>query len=296
MGVPAVVALCARLGLAYRELTRFPDGSLPVYAVGDDLVLKLYPQEDADEARTETIVLHALDGKLSVPTPAVERTGEHEGWHYVLMRRLTGENLAGVWPRLSATERAELAETLGGALAELHSVREPAMTQLEPGDWQGFLARQRADVVEQQRKLGLGEHWLTQVPPFLDDVDLGEPEPVLLHTEFMREHLLVRHDGTRWVPTGLFDFEPAMNGAPEYDFVAAGVFLAAGEPDVLRALLLGYGYSPGDLDEAFARRCLAYTLLHRYANLPGYLRRLPEPPRPTLGALATTWFTPFTPR
>lgn len=294
METSSVPALCSRLGLGDAPLSRFPDGSLPVYAVGDRLVLKLYPPEDADEAHTETVALRAFAGKLTIPTPVVEQAGAHDGWRYVLMTRLDGESLATVWPGLTGGERIELAHTLGGALAELHGVRDPAFAALEPVDWPGFVAERRANVVAAQRKLGLDEHWLTQIPAFLDGVDLGTPEPVPLHTEFMREHLLVRHDGTRWVPTGLFDFEPAMNGAPEYDFVAAGVFLTAGEPDAWHALLRGYGYAPEATRVAFARRCLAYTLLHRYANLPGYLHHLPEPPEPTLEALATTWFPQVT--
>ncbi|PXY27012.1 phosphotransferase family protein [Prauserella muralis] len=286
-----VAALCARLGLT-GPVERFPEGSLPVYAVGEDLVLKLYPPGDAAEARTETLVLRALDGRLPVPTPAVVGEGEWRGWWWLLMSRLHGESLASAWPRLSTPERAGLATSLGETLAALHAVDDPALTELEPRDWAGFVAARRGVVAAEQRELGLDERWLRQLPDFLDAVDLGEPEPVLLHTEFMREHVLLRHDGKRWHVSGLLDFEPAMRGAAEYDLVAAGVFLAGGDTRFLRSLLLGYGYSPAALDVCFARRCLAYTLLHRYANLAGYLRRLPAPPEPTLDALARTWFLP----
>ncbi len=40
---PGVTALCDRLGLHAADIVRFADGSLPVYAVGDTRVLKLYP-------------------------------------------------------------------------------------------------------------------------------------------------------------------------------------------------------------------------------------------------------------
>ncbi|MBK1786906.1 phosphotransferase family protein [Prauserella cavernicola] len=282
-----VAALCAKLGLT-GEPRRFPDGSLPVYGIGDDLVLKLYPPEDADEADAETTVLRILDGRLSVPTPGVERTGEHDGWRYVLMRRLRGESLAVVWPGLSASDRTELAARLGEVLAELHAVTDPRIGVLEPRDW-GEFVRDRAEVtVAQQRGSGLDERWLEQIPAFLDSVDLGSPPSVLLHTEFLREHVVVRPERGRWTVSGLLDFEPAMPGAAEYDLVAARVFLAGEDPAFLRTLLHAYGYSPAELDEDFARRCLAYTLLHRYSNLAAYLRRLP--PAPTLDALAPAWF------
>ena len=44
-------------------------------------------------------------------------------------------------------------------------------------------------------------------------------------------------------------------------------------------------------DESFQRRCLAYTLLHTYANLPWFLDRLGEPLEgPSYEALARRWW------
>ncbi|WP_030661185.1 hypothetical protein [Streptomyces cellulosae] len=51
--------LCVRLGLAGEPLTRFSEGSQPVYAVGDDLVLKLFPTAAAQHGVTEGRVLMA---------------------------------------------------------------------------------------------------------------------------------------------------------------------------------------------------------------------------------------------
>ncbi|ASR39020.1 hypothetical protein BAY61_06195 [Prauserella marina] len=282
------------LGLGAAPVSRFPGGSVPVYAVGEDLVLKLFPAEDAGEARVEATVLGALEGRLSIPTPGLVGAGEAEGWHYVLMRRLPGEPLSGAWPRLSASERTGLAERIGVALAELHAVTDPSLEKLEPLDWQAFVRERRDVVVGEQRERGLAEEWLSQIPGFLDTVDVGATEPVLLHTEVMREHVLLR-EGTA-IPSGLFDFEPAMRGAAEYDLVAVAVYLAGGGEEgasFLRTLLRAYGYTPSDVGEPFARRCLAYTLLHRYGNLRAYLSWMPAPPEPTLDSLALTWFAPF---
>ncbi|WP_040924364.1 phosphotransferase family protein [Saccharomonospora iraqiensis] len=289
MDDPPLRTTLARLRLTGAAVHRFPDGSLPVYSVGDHLVLKFYPDDDRDEARTEAAVLRSLTGALSVPTPEMEETGTADGWHYVLMRRLRGRSLDGVWPTLSRPERERLTECLGAVLAELHAVDDPAVAELGPDDWATFLRRRRAAVVAAQGGLGLARHWLDQIPDYLDRVGLGTPAPVLLHTEFLPAHVLVRHDGRRWLPSGLLDFEPARTGAAEYDFVAVGTFLTRGDPVLLRRFLRGYGIGdhPGT---GFARRCLAYTLLHRYANLPGYLAALPAPARPELTALADAWF------
>jgi hygromycin-B 7''-O-kinase len=114
--------------------------------------------------------------------------------------------------------------------------------------------------------------------------------PVLLHTEVMREHVLVeRRDGV-WEPRGLLDFEPARVGAAEYDLASVGVFLAAGEPGLLRAFLSGYGLAGERLTAGLQERILLHTLLHRYGNLRWYLERLPPRRAATLPELAREWF------
>lgn len=151
-----VRVLCERLGLPTVTVKRFEEGSLPVYAVGEDFVLKLYPPVFAHEVVVESAALRALEGQLPVPTPGVRGTGSAgAGWSYLLMDRLPGESLAEAWPRISPTERRLLMERAGEALAQLHRVPPP--TELGPDDWRLFLAEQRATVVDRQRALGLGE-------------------------------------------------------------------------------------------------------------------------------------------
>jgi hygromycin-B 7''-O-kinase len=291
--VPAVTALCDLLGLRAVDIVRFADGSLPVYAIGDTRVLKLYPGAFQDSHQVERRVLQAVQGRLPIPTPRLEHAGEFEGWGYLLMERLQGQPLTTAWSRVSATQRQRLAMQLGEALAlaALHTITAPELDALGPPDWGLFLARQRAGCVERQRAAGLDSAWLDQIPDFLDAVALdSSPRRVLLHTEVMREHLLVipRPDG--WSLSGLFDFEPAMQGASEYEFAAVGLFVSRGDAGFLRRLLIAYGYRPGQLDDALPRRLLAYALLHRYSDLPWWLEQLPPPPVPTLDALAAHWW------
>ncbi|MFI1720850.1 phosphotransferase [Streptomyces sp. NPDC020489] len=277
--------LCARLGLADAPLVRFPDGTQPVYAVGAHRVLKLFPTTAAEDGVAEGRVLSHVHGRLPVPTPAVEAFGPYEnGWQYVLMSRLRGENLARAWDRVPRSDRERLVTEIGETLAALHSL-DPAPLQdvLGPGDWGAFLDRQRANAVARQRGHGLADAWLEQIPDYLAAVPLPRaPRRSLLHTEVMRQHFLVDPDG--WRLTGLFDFEPAMIGDAAYDFVGVGVFVTGGDPHLLARLTRAYG-GPLDPDHA-----LAYTLLHVYSNLPWYLRELQAPAEGTLPALARAWF------
>jgi hygromycin-B 7''-O-kinase len=114
---------------------------------------------------------------------------------------------------------------------------------------------------------------------------------VLLHTEVMRQHLLAGEgpDG-RWRLCGLVDFEPAMRGEREYEFVAVGVFVAEGDARFLARTMTAYGYRHDQLGPEFRRRLLAWGIVHRYSNLTWWMRRLPEPAQPVLGALADRWF------
>jgi len=285
---PGVEALCRQLGVDTGALGRFAAGSRPVYAAGD-LVLKLYPQVDTGACAIETAVLSAVEAALAAATPRVHSSGRWDGWGYLLMSRLPGVPLDVAWPELAAADRDRLATQVGELLAGLHRVPPPSIPCWYPDQpWPEFVARQRAAAAARQLGKGLAGQWADQIDGFLDRVTLpGEP-PVLLHTEIMREHLLVQPDP--WRLTGLIDFEPAMAGAREYEFAAVGVFVSEGDAGWLRRMLLAYGYGPADLDGALSRRLLAWLLVHRYSDLPWYFERMPAPAAPTLDALAARWF------
>jgi hygromycin-B 7''-O-kinase len=282
---PAAEDLAARLCLTGAGLRRYPEGSRPVYAVGDRLVLKLYPTVSAPDGVTEARVLEYLHGKLPVATPELLAHGEYEnGWRYVLMSQLPGTELAAAWPAIPRAQQDQVVSAAGELLAALHGLDPgPLHPVLGPADWAVFLAGQRATALERQRQVKLPDPWLSQIEGFLESVPLARGrERVLLHTEVIREHLVVS-PGT-WTLSGLLDFETAMTGDRAYESVAAGLFVSRGDPRLLGRLLAAYGrgFDPREL--------LAYTLLHRHSNLPECLAQLPAPPEPTLDSLALTWF------
>lgn len=289
---PGLERLCRLLGVSADDLARFPAGSRPVYAAGD-LVLKLFPPVITwPDYRIEARVLAAVAGQLPTPVPQVRAAGEHDGWGYVLMSRLPGVPLDTAWGRLPVQDRDRLAAQLGETIAALHRVPPPVIADWWPADWPSFVSGQRARCVREQLDLGLPPVWAEQIPEFLAAVALPCGPPVLLHTEVMREHLLVDQDSAgAWRLSGLIDFEPAMRGEGEYEFAAVGVFVAGGDARFLAGTLAGYGYDRDRLgDPDLRRRLLAWGILHRYSNLRWWMRRLPEPSRPALDALADRWF------
>lgn len=256
-----------RLGLA-GDVVRFEGGSLPVFAIGDDLVLKLFPPEYHDEAPIEVAVMEAVHGRLPVPTPRLHAAGLLDDWAYVLMSRLHGEE--------PVVPDVEVSARVGEMLKALHAVKPPAV--LGPVDWAAFVAERRAVCVERQRKRGLDARWLERIPAFLGGVDLGAEPPVLVHTEVMSAHLLRRNG----VLSGLFDFEPAMRGAFEYEFASVGLFVTKGDRECWRALVEAYGRMPDP------RRVMAYALLHVYSDMSRYLREMPG--GDSFDELAVRWF------
>jgi len=286
-----MTAIAQRHGLGSEPAHRYDSGSLPVFALGTQHVLKLYPPQDRAHAQVEARVLALIDSRLPLPTPQVVATGECEDGSYLLMTQLPGRRLVDVWPQLAPAERDRMCQCLGEAVAALHALDSRPLADLPPPHWAQFVPAQRRQAVTRQRERGLTEPWLEQIAPFLERwAGPGDAEPVLLHTEIMREHLLVEADATGWRLSGLFDFEPAMRGAREYEFASIGLFVSAGEPRALRSILRAYGCAEAALDNALQNRLMAMALLHRYSNLPWYLQRLPLPGAQRLEQLAAHWW------
>jgi len=285
-----VRAIARPHGLAARAAQRYDSGSLPVLALDDRHVLKLYPPHEGEHASVERRVLGFVQGRLPIPTPEVVASGTQDGWHYLLMSRLHGPRLVDAWPELGAADRDRLGDALGEAVAAMHALDASPLHGLPP-DWDAFMREQRDSAAERQRARRLDERWVEQIPDFLDRHAPGPPaRRVLLHTELMREHLLVERGAQGWTPSGLFDFEPAMLGDPEYDFASFGLFVACGDARLLRRSLLAYGMRADALDGVLACRLMAHAILHRYSHLRWYLERLPAAGETTLEALAQRWW------
>jgi hygromycin-B 7''-O-kinase len=282
-------AVQRQLSLGTR-LERFATGSLPVFALDDEHVIKLFPPGAGSHFETEHTALSGIGGRLSISTPRVVATGKREGWSYVVMTRLSGSLLCDTWPSLHHDDRSRLVRDVGTALAELHALPTMDLAPLSV-DWPRFVEEQRDSCRERQLAKGLGAPWLEQLDTFLTrwtPVDSGQR--VLLHTEVMREHLLVEQREGLWQLSGLFDFEPAMLGPPEYELSAVGIFVTAAEPTLLGTLLDAYGAT---MDDALPLRIMTYSLLHRYSNLRWYIERLGVPPGVSdLETLAHRWFSP----
>jgi hygromycin-B 7''-O-kinase len=285
-----VAAVCARHGLGGMRPLRYDSGSLPVYALGSEHVLKLFPPHEGAYASIEARALAAVQGALPIPTPRLLASESVDGWHCLLMTQLRGRRLVEVWPELSLAQRDRMADELGAAIAALHALDTTALADFTPR-WDEFIPAQRDSAVERQRRRRLDPIWLERLPAFLHRwMPAIDEHRSLLHTELMREHLLVVPERPGWQVSGLFDFEPAMLGAPAYDFASFGLFVACGDGRFLGRALRAYGYRADELDGALQCRLMAYALLHRYSNLRWYLERLPANGATSFEQLAARWW------
>ncbi|MBI5515999.1 MAG: aminoglycoside phosphotransferase family protein [Deltaproteobacteria bacterium] len=243
-------------------------GTALVYALGG-AVLKLLPPVWAASCDAEVAVLERVHGRLGVPSPELLAVGSLEGWRYFLARELQGRALDAVWPSFDCAARERASRQAGELLARLHAVPPPEHPQLTPpGGWRAFLTANARGAVDLQRARGLGGTdlaWLEAALPTLLPAALRvcDKTPALLHTELGPGHLLAREDGSL---CGVLDFGDALVGPPDYDLVAAGLFVARGDPSLFRALAEASGCA---VDR---EALLALTALHRYAHLPWYLR------------------------
>lgn len=287
LDAPVFAQVAAALaGAPDATVTRFRIGSLPVFAVGRELVIKMYPPCFLQEGDHEARWLAQLSGRLPIPTPELLDRDTRDGWGWVCMRRVQGTPANECWTAIPPDERMRLSTALGEALAALHALDVP--TTLARFDWDVFVQQQRKNATIRQLEKGLPKQWADQINPFLDELSLPNEPRVPLHTEIMRRHLCVTEDGGRWRLTGLVDFEPSTLGTAMYEFSSVGLFWACGNPALLGATLDGYGHAEG---AEVSLRLMGWTLLHRYSNLPWYFRRLPPPDRVTsLRALAEHWF------
>ncbi len=239
-------------------------GTALVALVGDALVVKLYPPFLRDHCEFERAMLQHLRGRLSLPTPRLVATGEHQGWPWQLMTQLPGRTLDFAWPGLDEAAKCSALHTIGRLAAEVHALPLGPMAALAPA-WPAFLAHQRSRCAFRQQRTGLPAHLQQQLEAFLADGPVPEGPDVILTGEYTPFNLM--SDGTR--PTGMFDFGDGLVGPLEYDWLGPMCFLAAGHAARLDAFFDGYHGRP--FDRSRREELLRLLLLHRYSCLPAQL-------------------------
>jgi hygromycin-B 7''-O-kinase len=256
------------------------EGTVLVALLGDAQVIKLFPPFLADHAHFEQGLLQRLQGRLSLPTPALLAQGEQAGWRWTRMTQLPGQLLLTRWPLMTEAQRLALLRRLGALAREVHALPVGEQAERAPA-WQDFVARQRAQCAARQERTGLPAHFLAQLTAFMEGPLPAEGAPdVLLTGEYTPMNLLVDEHGAL---SGMFDYGDGLVGNPSYDWLGPLCFLCSGVAARVQAWFDGL-QQPLPADPVPLLRLM---LLHRYSHLPIQLAGLPGwQDEPTLERLA----------
>ena len=258
----------ARHNLAMDRAVRNIQGFAPVLMT-DAYAVKFLPPEWRDEAANEVAALERVHGRLPARTPVVVAVGEIEGWTYLVTERLSGVIYFALGPTLNLDERVFVSRQTGEALAALHQVPCEGLAVRQP-DWDEFSAECVTTCVEHQRRKGLCEATLSQLPSLIKQ---GQPlipdeRRVLLHADLHSAHVLFEQQNGRWKLTGILDFGDAIVGHPEYDIVTPAFYIAGPNTVALQALFEPLGFR---CDEESSQRLMAWSALHPYNDLARHL-------------------------
>ena len=265
-------AICQQHKLSEEKLVRFGDGTdlafgtCVAFAVGSHTVIKLFPPFHKILFEAEHSVATHVFGKLSIATPQIYAHGTFDGWPYLIMSRLRGTYLSAIWDDLEHPDQLRLVLELATVLAQLHALPTSTLSHLD-SDWKTFVERRVNGCIQRHREQEVPAYWLQQIPDFLAQAAPLYPvdfRTSIISGDIHQYHLLANYELGRWKLTGLFDFDDALLGFAEYDLAAAGLFMMANRPSLLRPFLLEYGYAEDDLTKRLSHRLMAYTLLHRY--------------------------------
>ena len=277
--LPAMRVICQRHGLDASQLEFAPPGTHVVFRIEGDRYIKLFAPPWRDDFTPEQLVLHKLSEQPDLPIPRLVTEGEIEGWPYIIVTAVDGVPLNEVWGSMGMPDKERIASRCGELMAWLHAVPTEGLEDIGV-DWPAFVERQIRACIDEIAQAGLDERWTRETAEFFAQLPpLFEPgfQPVLLSADVTDEHILVSQRDGKWDMTGYIDFGDAMLGHPHYEFAAPGCCITHGSPRLQRAMMLAYGYPEDQLDADLADRLMAYTLIHRYINVPDLLKMLDLP-------------------
>lgn len=268
----------AREIIAYHFLVDKPlslfEGTNIVFSYGSNYMIKLFPPFHYDQFNSELLVMKHLHQKLSVSTPAIEYHGIKNGWFYIIMSRVEGTLLEGLWEKLDHYNKSIIIRDLGNLVREVHSLPIKGLEIIDC-HWQKFISQRLRECVAQHQATNLSRELSQQIPQYLESAEDRLPKlknSVLLTGEYTPMNILVKQVSGVWRIAGLIDFGDCMLGLAQYDLLGPGAFLIQGDKILLREFLTAYGYSAAELTQTLSNQLMLLMLLHRYSNLTIQIR------------------------
>lgn len=266
--LPAALDIARSEGLPHADPKPFLNGTNLVLALGERLVLKIFPPMLRAQFVSERASLSQLRGRLSIAVPEIVRQGERDQWPYLAITRLHGVLGAQAWPGLPEDHKKRVLRRIGETIAEVQRAPLGELSTIEPR-WDRLMRGQIDGCRARHTRLGLPHKFLAGLDDFLAAamplIPMDAP-PVILTGEYIPENFLLGHETGGWQLSGLFDFGDVLTGWGEYDLLGPSAFMTAGMPRRVRSLLEGYGYAAADIGPDLKRRLMALMLLHRQSD------------------------------
>jgi len=294
---PVVRRICRETAVSpARHIAAGYPGSCAVFVVDEAVVVKLYPPMfQADFAR-ETAVYEALNGRLP-HIPRVLAAGVYDdriAWPYLILEFCPGQPIRELHDLLTADDRRGIGAELGEMVCRLHQTPVPPSMVRSWADWTAFLQANRTRTLaflRQKRPFAAArsDDIVEEIARFLRGQEgdwLKERPLCLLNADLTQDHLLLTPTASGWRISALIDWADAEAGVPAYEWVPLWYGLCRQDTDLFQAVLSAC-QAAFTLDEAFKRRLLTYTFLHRFGGeiVQDALDQQGNPPVANLAAL-----------
>lgn len=271
----AVFEICDKHNISTNLFSPFTDGSNLIASIEDRYIVKIFPPFHRHQWDSEYKTLQHLAGKVSVSIPELIAFGECDDiWTYVIISKLPGITLENVWKECNGVEKINLLNRIGKIMSEVHSLPVGNLITLEP-QWNYFLEKQLTTYKARHLKNRMPDWFMLHIEDFVNEsisIVPQHPDLVIMTCEYTPFNLLVTKHAGKYEISGMIDFGDAMIGYHEYDLLGPLLFLAAGNSDLVKSLLLGYGYADEQINQQLRRRVMILQVLHRFSNFKSQLR------------------------
>lgn len=265
--------ICRRHKISFTQLKRIETGEHIVFLIDASFVIKIYrPGRRCFEREQKALEFFSRGTNFKIPE--VVKTGELEGFNYVLMTQIPGAAMTRKdWLTLPEGEQRMFVSELAAGLKQLHELDGDVI----PCNWAEFVEDRADTFIERQIAHGVNSKIIKSLPGFIETNLPLVPKDcrtVFMHGDIHFGNMRIEKSGGIWKIAGLFDFADSRRGFHEYDFLAVGLLMIQGQAVIQREFFTAYGYRESQLDETFRKRLMMLTMLYETSDLRRYALRL----------------------
>lgn len=235
----------------------------PCLFINDSFVLRVNVRDtEIPKFRRERIAFQKLRGKIPVPKIVIlDESKKILPYDYLITEKMPGKELSFLIKKLNKNEKKKIAIKAGINLAKIHKIKFKKFGDVqkhtfgEYETWEDFIIDKVKKHLKEMRRLNiLNENKRKQIINLFEknkDIFNNVKTPRLNHGDFSFENMVYKNGRI----TGIFDFEWALSGDPEFDFKYLDDF-----KDLKKYILEGYK-KIRKLSPNFDRKILFYKLL-----------------------------------